>query len=249
MATPTKIDTDVPHIAKARSGPAGAIRDGTTNLVKGLSTLFQNPKQNDSSKVFEDLPPTSSLRKLNAPFFHDTHDSFQVLPEVMDDGCYLVYDSASGGTLVLHYSHQAIPENAVGFWKPGGDKTIQSWKYERAGGYSELLRGIVGGTQNNKRYYSGWCQFVQLAKSMKGEIRIIESDTSIGHSLPIDVYGFVNAKVRPLGQDYSLVDVSELEAVVCVPRHNDRFKGVKTMDELVFMQHGNLEGAALKLHG
>jgi hypothetical protein len=231
-----------------------AIRDGTAGLVKGLAALFHNPKQNDSAAVFRDLPPTSSLTKLRVPFFHETQDTFQAMPEVMEDGCYLLYDNASGGTLVLHYSHHAVPENAIGFWKPGGDRTIQSWKYDRAGGYSELLRGIVGGTQNNRRYYNGWCQFVQLAKSMRGQIKIIDQDDHVssgnspGQSLPIDLYGYVKGTVRPLGKDHSLVDVSDLEAVACVPRNNDRFRGVKTMDELVFMQHGNLEGSALTLH-
>lgn len=225
----------------------------TAGLVKGLTALFHNPKQNDSADVFPDLPPTSSLTKLKVPFFHETDDTFQAMPEVMEDGCYLLYDNASGGTLVLHYSHHAIPENAIGFWKPGEDKTIQSWKYDRAGGYTELLRGIVGGTQNNRRYYSGWCQFVQMAKSMRGQIKIIDDSdgsgrNSPGQSLPIDLYGFVNGTVKPIGNDHTLVDVTDLEAVACVPRHNDRFKGVKTMDELVFMQHGNLEGSALKLH-
>jgi Immune Mapped Protein 2 (IMP2) N-terminal domain/Immune Mapped Protein 2 (IMP2) C-terminal domain len=280
MATPgtdpdADYDDDDSYAAKAAAavdgggttGAGAAIVDGTANLVKGcLSVLFgTNPKQQQNETisdddVFDGIPPTSSLRGLQVPFFHETRDSFRARPEVMEDGCYLLYDNASGGTLVLHYSHRSVPENAVGFWKPGGDRTIQSWKYDRAGGYSELLRGIVGGTQNKRRYYGGWCQFVQMAKSMRGEIKIIDRDakgdgdahdepTSTGQFLPIDLYGFTDdSKVRPLGKDYGFVDVSDVTAVACVPRHNDRFQGVKTMDELVFMQHGNLEGAALKLH-
>jgi hypothetical protein len=241
-------------VTTATSGAATPTRGGTAGLVKGLTSLFHNPKQHDSATAFPDLPPTSSLTKLKIPFSHETDDTFQAMPGVMDDGCYLLYDNASGGTLVLHYSHHAVPENAIGFWQPGVDKTIQSWKYDRAGGYTELLRGIVGGTQNNRRYYNGWCQFVQLAKSMKGRIKIIDSSNdggnndSPGQNLPIDLYGYMNGTVRPIGKDFSLVDVTDLEAIACVPRNNDRFKGVKTMDDLVFMQHGNLEGSALKLH-
>lgn len=214
-------------------------------IIKGLAALFKNPKA-DADKVFpEDLPPTSSLRRLSKPFYSQSDESFQAIPQVLEDGCYLIYDSASGGTLVLHYSHRAVPENAVGFWKPGCDKTIQSWKYETAGGYSELLRGIVGGTQNRKRYYNGWCQFVQLAKSMKGEVKIVEAT---GQSLAVDLYGYSKGRVQPISKDCQLENVIDLEAIACVPRHNDRFKGVHNMEKVAFMQHGNLEGAALSLH-
>jgi hypothetical protein len=32
------------------------------------------------------------------------------------EGCYLVFDAALGGRLVLLYSNSRIPKNAVGFW-------------------------------------------------------------------------------------------------------------------------------------
>lgn len=211
-------------------------------IVKGLTALFNNPKS-DKSKLFEDAP---SLRKIKPPFFaSDREGSFTALPEAFEDGCYLIYDSASGGTLVLHYSHEAVPENAIGFWSPGPNQTIQHWKYESHGGYSELLRGIVGGTQHNQRYYQGWCQFVQLAKSMKGKVKKVESE---GQSLPVDLYGFVNGTVRPISQNFELEDVSDLEAIACVPRHNDRFKGVKHFPAVKFLDDGQREGGSLRLH-
>jgi hypothetical protein len=215
-------------------------------IVKGLAALFQNPKQ-DTQALFPDVPVHSSLKGLKSPFFaSDVGGSFTALPEAFVDGCYLIYDNASGGTLVLHYSHKAVPENAVGFWSPGFNMQIQSWKYDKAGGYSELLRGIVGGTRNNRRYYQGWCQFIQMAKSMQGEVKKIPSQ--VGQSLPVDLYGFAKGRVKPLQMDNQLVDVSDLEAVVCVPQHNDRFKGIHDLVEVAFLDHGNREGAALKLH-
>lgn len=41
--------------------------------------------------------------------------------EIVEDltgpkGCYLVYEGASGGRLMLLYSEGKIPKNAVGFW-------------------------------------------------------------------------------------------------------------------------------------
>lgn len=211
-------------------------------LVKGLAALFNNPEE-DKSKLFDEHP---SLRNLKPPFFaSDVQGSFTALPEALEDGCYLIYDNASGGTLVLHYSHEAIPENAVGFWSPGKAQMIQTWKYDMAGGYSELLRGIVGGTQNNKRYFQGWCQFVQLAKSMKGQVKKVDSS---GQSIPVDLYGYANGSVHPVSIHNELEDVSALEAIVCVPRHNDRFKGIKNLPLVSFLDHGSREGAALKLH-
>lgn len=51
-----------------------------------------------------------------------------------------------------------------GFWTPGKGKTIQPFKYQQAGGYVELIRGIIGGEKNKKLYLSGWCQFISMAK-------------------------------------------------------------------------------------
>lgn len=35
------------------------------------------------------------------------------------EGCYLVFESASGGRLMLIYSKSVIPKNAIGFWYVG----------------------------------------------------------------------------------------------------------------------------------
>ena len=32
------------------------------------------------------------------------------------EGCYLVFEAASGGRLMLFYSNGRIPKNAIGFW-------------------------------------------------------------------------------------------------------------------------------------
>ena len=37
------------------------------------------------------------------------------------EGCYLVFESAFGGRLMLFYSNGKIPNNAVGFWYVGKD--------------------------------------------------------------------------------------------------------------------------------
>mmetsp|Transcript_23845 Transcript_23845/g.30407 ORF Transcript_23845/g.30407 Transcript_23845/m.30407 type:complete len:114 (-) Transcript_23845:313-654(-) len=82
------------------------------------------------------------------------------------EGCYLLYESDSGGKLVLHYSREADPD-AVGFWAPGEGKKIQGFKFNRASGKSELIKGIAGGDANRKKYFSGWCQFLKEAKKIQ----------------------------------------------------------------------------------
>lgn len=44
------------------------------------------------------------------------------------EGCYLLYESDSGGKLTLLYTHGEVPDNAVGFLAPGPGKTIPNFK-------------------------------------------------------------------------------------------------------------------------
>ena len=41
---------------------------------------------------------------------------------VSPEGCYLVFESTSGGRLMLIYSKSVIPKNAIGFWYVGKHK-------------------------------------------------------------------------------------------------------------------------------
>jgi Immune Mapped Protein 2 (IMP2) N-terminal domain len=69
-------------------------------------------------------------------------------------GCYLCYESSSGGCLVLQYSQGPVPENAVGFWTPGTGEMIQPFKFKQNSGKSELIKGIAGGDSNRRKYFS-----------------------------------------------------------------------------------------------
>jgi hypothetical protein len=215
------------------------------NVRKALELLVLNPAHNVSDMFNE----RSSLKKLKLPYTLDTADqsSFVMTEEATQDGCYLIYDSASGGTLVLHYSHEEIPENAVGFWAPGHGKLIRDFKFKGKGGYSELIRGIVGGVQNRKKYLSGWCQFIQLAKSLKGSVKKYPNPTQ---GLKVTIYGFIKegSKVIQVNCDDQLVNVSNLAAVAVVYYGNQRFEGVHALAEVAFVEHRNLEGVATLLH-
>lgn len=125
--------------------------DGAS-VAKGLAMLHANPGIDPSQAFKGRAPMRSSLQTLQMPFAYapledDDEDgakrSFCVSePKILEDGCYLIYDNSSGGTLVLHYSHKQEVENAVGFLVPGKDRKIQDFKYDHDSGYVELIRGI-----------------------------------------------------------------------------------------------------------
>ena len=52
----------------------------------------------------------------------------------------------------------------------GPGKSIQGFKFKQNEGRVELIRGIAGGDQNRRKYFSGWCQFIKLAKLFNGYV-------------------------------------------------------------------------------
>lgn len=66
-------------------------------------------------------------------------------PEDGPEGCYLTFEAASGGRMMIFYTKSQIPLNAIGFMCPGPNSTIQGFKFRQAGGRSELIKGIAGG--------------------------------------------------------------------------------------------------------
>lgn len=226
------------------------------SVAKGLAMLHENPDIDPADAFKGRAPIRSSLQTLQMPFSYfpleDDEDentnerSFRLSqPKVLEDGCYLIYDNASGGTLVLHYSHSQTPENAVGFFVPAKDRKIQDFKYDTDSGYVELIRGIVGGEKNKRKYYSGWCQFINLAQHWEGKVA---QKTTFDQGIKIDVYGYQDGRVKHLDIDDKLVRLGDLEAVAVVPAGNDRFKGVHALTRSIFLEYGNFEGASMLLH-
>lgn len=157
-------------------------------------------------------------------------------------GCYLCYDSTSGGRLLLHYSEGPVPENAVGFWCAGPNQKIQPFKFKQNSGRSELIKGIAGGDANRRKYFSGWCQFMKLAVAKQG--LVIQFNAQQG--VPVDVYGYKKDKQQPvlLDLESGLVDVSQYDAVAVMPQGHEFMKGVKSMLQSNFLELGNLAGAS-----
>ena len=163
-------------------------------------------------------------------------------------GCYLTYESSSGGRLMLHYSKGSpVPDNAVGFWCPGPNQTIQEFKFKQAAGRSELIKGIAGGDANRRKYYSGWCQFLKLAKQKQG--RVIQFTPAAGQYVAVDVYAYSNKLSAPvlLNLEEGLVDITSYDAIAVMAKHHAFLKGVKTIVESNFLELGNLAGAATKM--
>jgi hypothetical protein len=162
------------------------------------------------------------------------------------EGCYLIYESDSGGKLMLHYSRGPVPENAVGFWCAGQGESIQGFKFVAKGGRSELIKGIAGGDSNRRKYFSGWCQFIKLAHQKKG--RVIKFPNS-HQGVEVDVYGFSIKLDTPtfLALDEGLVDVQDVDAIAVVPKHNVNFQGLHSLLLGNFLDRGNLAGSATTL--
>jgi len=167
------------------------------------------------------------------------------------EGCYLSYLSDSGGKLELQYSRDPIP-NAVGFWTPGpaSGKKIQGFKFTGNGGRQELIKGIAGGDANKKKYYSGWCQFVKEAKKFGGWV----ASYPVAQGIEVDLYVYYRegSRMEKLEFDYAqedkrMYDVSGIDAVTCVPRNSDVYKGVRNMDIGTFLNKGTQKGGCTSL--
>lgn len=228
--------------------------EDAASVAKGLAMLHANPDIDPGQAFKGRAPIRSSLQTLQMPFSYapleddegeGARRSFRISePKILEDGCYLIYDSSSGGTLVLHYSRQQQVENAIGFFVPGKERKIQDFKYDHDSGYVELIGGIVGGEKNKRKYYSGWCQFIQLAKSFGGKVA---KKPDFEKGVKVDIYGFQNGRVSYLDLNDKLQPVSDLEAVAVVPRDNDRFQGVHALTRTMFLDGGNAEGASMLL--
>jgi len=163
------------------------------------------------------------------------------------EGCYLTFEPTSGGRLMLLYTQHQIPLNAIGFMTPGpGNKSIQGFKFKQAGGWSELIKGIAGGDQNRRKYYSGWAQFIKIAKSYQGYV-IKFPNAEQGVEVDVVAYRAKDEQPVALELDEGLIEVSEFDAVAVIPRHNSTFKGIKSIVLSNFMELGNMAGAAIAI--
>jgi len=178
-----------------------------------------------------------------SPQYAASSDPVVIQSDEPPPGCYLVYFSDSGGKLVLHYSKTPV-DNAIGFWRAGNGKTIQGFKFRQNSGRVELIKGIAGGDANKRKFFSGWCQFIKAAAAFSGSVRKFPN---IG-GLEVELYAHSkDGTTHFLDIDNEEVDVSQFDAIACLPHHNNLFQGVHALDLNRFVNTANIAGAALPL--
>ena len=163
------------------------------------------------------------------------------------DGCYLTFENDTGGRLMLHYVKEGepAPRNAVGFWSAGRGHEIQDFKFIQGGGKSELIRGIAGGDSNRRKYYHGWCQFIKLAKGMRGRLQIYSVPTQ---GVEVDIYGFNASRLRPEQfKKNRVIDLARYDAVAVVPKNKNHLQGVKCLKTSTFLEKGSVAGSSTTL--
>lgn len=162
------------------------------------------------------------------------------------EGCYLTFEPSYGGRLMLVYSRGEIPLDAIGFWCPGPDNSIQGFKFKQHGGRVELIKGIAGGDQNRRKYFSGWCQFIKQAKAMNGYVIKFAHPKQ---GVEVDVVAYKRGLEQPfeLDLDEGLVEVGGFDDIAVIPKHNTTFKGMKTIVHTTFLEMGNIAGASTML--
>jgi len=178
--------------------------------------IFQNSNSPYSSKS-----ETSDIRqKLRHKYLRKTRRNAQTY-------CFLTYDSTDAGRLLVEYSRQKnIPTNAVAYWT-----SIENIPKSLIAKQTELIRGVIGSVQNRKRYLSGWCQFISLAKQYRGRIQILPQ-----HGMNVNIYGHSNNQIVTKCDG----DVSDWDGVVAV--WGDALDGVPSMALVKFLKANNENG-------
>eukprot|EP00586_Coscinodiscus_wailesii_P021935 CAMPEP_0172497666 /NCGR_PEP_ID=MMETSP1066-20121228/103077_1 /TAXON_ID=671091 /ORGANISM="Coscinodiscus wailesii, Strain CCMP2513" /LENGTH=170 /DNA_ID=CAMNT_0013270555 /DNA_START=95 /DNA_END=607 /DNA_ORIENTATION=+ len=165
-------------------------------------------------------------------------------PEKNEAGCYLLYESDSSGKLMLYYSKTEVP-GAIGFWEAGEGRTIQGFKFKKNMGRNELARGCAGGVNGRKLYYSGWTQYLKMAKLFDGTVTILPLH-DVG--LPVDLYGYHKDTLEVLKLEENVpFTVSDLDAVACLPKHSDVFEDCSKINKVLFLDKAQRVGASTTL--
>ncbi len=217
----------------------------TTRFSQVFSTRDESPTRPTQISLFDPSPlKTASTDVEELPVPEPPHQE--------TSGCYLLYD-ADSCKLKLQYSKTPV-RNAIGFYCAGEGYSIQKFKYTKNFGRADLIGNCASGISGRKNYYSGWCQFIRAAKLVNGPIWIYPRDENIA-GLDVDIYvyykepelqkgsgGEQSKKLEP-GEE---LNISEIDAVACLPKHADFFSEIKTMDLPWWMTEANKIGSTSK---
>lgn len=199
----------------------------TPGVKQSAVTNEQQHKKKKEVVLHEETAETSTtenVEKVKDPITHQSSNSEEDV-----EGCYLVFDSSSSGRLMIYYSKSPIA-NAVGFWKPGSGNKIQGFKFKKNLGRSVLIGNCAAGIAGRKNYYSGWCQYIRLAKAMSGTVRVIPL-LGEKEGLDVDIYVYYKAAHKTIKVPEEVdFDVTHIDAVTCLPKHSTLFDEVANID-------------------
>ena len=177
--------------------------------------LVVNDETRESGKDEEELISPTSNRSTppSSPFSSEIYG---------EKGCYLVYDPSSNGRLMIYYS-KTVVNDAIGFWKPGDQYSIQEFKFKQNLGRSELIGNCAAGITGRKNYYSGWCQFIRAAKALHGTVTIFHRPKEL-QGLDVDVFVYYKPDHEVEGQQTVRIEedipfyLNNVAAVTCLPK-------------------------------
>jgi hypothetical protein len=143
-----------------------------------------------------------------------------------DGACYLIYEPASSGQLVVHYSKTRI-EHAIGMWTPGPGHKITGFKFKQNLGKSVLIGSCASGVQGRKNYCSGWCQFVRAAMILDGTVTLWDP---VSKGLKVDVWIYRD-KADAANQSVKLpqgvpIKIGNIAGIACIPKHTPFYDGM-----------------------
>lgn len=232
------------------------------NNTVGASSAFSQAQDTTDSNLASHMeaqyktsqqaqPQLSSVlteEELNAPTTSNSSSISEHPLNKEDEGCYLVYDS-DGAKLCTYYSRTKV-EGAIAFWKPGPGKTIQGFKFKKNCGRSDLIKNCAAGIAGRKNYYSGWCQYIRLAKALDGTMTIYERT---GKGLDVDIYVYydppVNGKQTFQIEEGVPFEVKGFDAVTCLPKHADFFEDNVVINLNHWLTIASTIGASSKIEG
>jgi len=207
----------------------------TENETPKIGKLHIGSRTNSPFKVRSSTPvPTRNITSSPAP-----QVTSKLPASIPKEGCYLTFDSNSGGRFIVQFSKTAV-QDAIGFWAPGPGKKLQGFKFKQNEGKSDLMKGVAG-KDYKKKYYSGWCQFIKAAKSHNGYfVKYSENE-----HIEVDVYVFFQDSCEIVQvEDAKLFDVTLISAVAIVAKGNSTFNGVKTAEYGTFLNKGAAAGTS-----
>merc|ERR1712038_518672 len=149
-------------------------------------------------------------------------------------GCYLTVNTSSNGSMFLNWSQKDVT-GAVAYFKP--TKSVPAFKFKTKGGKSELTRET---DSNRKNYFTGWVNYVKLAKEYKSTLMYKTSDVAL--------WSLVGSKPSQLPRGV-LADISNVQVIAAVSGKSSGavFGGLKTIDKGTFINKAQEQRAALTL--